>query len=100
MEDGIPAAAAEALRAKGHTVRAADSHVAEVAGAARRRFGKGQVIQDRCTHYSTRYCLLVVRIPSGILRDTLRYTKVTLRSHSTHIFLTLLTRIAGTHPFE
>jgi len=32
---------------------------------------------------STRYCLLVVSIPSGILRDTLRYTKVTLRSHFT-----------------
>jgi gamma-glutamyltranspeptidase/glutathione hydrolase len=47
LEDGISAAAADELRAKGHTVFAAHTHPAEVAGAARRRFGKGQIIQAR-----------------------------------------------------
>ena len=47
LEDGISAAEADELAAKGHTIRAAHIHPAEVVGAARRRFGKGQIIQTR-----------------------------------------------------
>ena len=70
----------------------------EIREREREAGGGGGGVQDRCTHYSI--LPLVVSTPSGIPRDTRRYTEVILQLRSTSDLLISLAHIAEARLFK